>query len=214
MRALGIVGSAGGVHYYTFLEGRQQLNGSGPNRRGKYKSAYHKAAFSTSMLDAMYRGLTAPVRGADMSASLVQIDSYGGKINHGGFSPTDTAIPQRSSTAKLQYQTYWDTTLHPWQTDLMLERAHVGWINRLYTNVYAESGGFPDPALNADVDGCYYNYPDIDLGSTDPEIDQTVEHATRLYFGRANQERLVSVCRDYNPRGWLTNSQSVWNLLP
>jgi hypothetical protein len=64
------------------------------------------------------------------------------------------------------------------------------------------------------VDGCYYNYPDIDLGSADPDSDQTVEHATRLYFGPVNQKRLVSVCRDYNPRGWLTNSQSVWNLLP
>ena len=37
----------------------------------------------------------------------------------------------------------------------------------MYGDVYSAYGGTPDPALDptGTVDGCYYNYPDIDLGS-------------------------------------------------
>jgi hypothetical protein len=45
------------VRYYTFLEGMQSMNGSGPNRRGKYKSAYMKQAFPSGQVDALWKWL-------------------------------------------------------------------------------------------------------------------------------------------------------------
>ncbi|MEM7047895.1 MAG: BBE domain-containing protein [Pseudomonadota bacterium] len=212
-RALGIetahhAGDPGPDHIYTYLEGVQILNGSGPNRHGKYKSAYHSARFSTTMLEAAYQGLTANVTRpdthapVDMSSSLMQIDAYGGKINT--IAPAETAIVQRSSIAKMQYQTYWETKQGPQFNDESLEQAHVQWIRDLYKNIYQQTGGAPS---GTDLQGCYFNYPDIDIGSTDPSTPP-LEDALTLYFG-TNLPRLKSVAKAYNPDGWFSNSQSI-----
>jgi hypothetical protein len=50
-----------------------------------------------------------------MSQCLLQVDSYGGAINR--VSPTATAVPQRSSIMKLQYQAYWNNDAEPGQAD-------------------------------------------------------------------------------------------------
>ncbi len=60
---------------------------------------------------------------------------------------------QRSSIIKLQYQTYW--------TDPAEDEVHLGWIRRCYASVYAATGG--EPARDDVTDGCYVNYPDVDL---------------------------------------------------
>lgn len=81
----------------------------------------------------------------------MQVDSYGGAIN--AVAPSATAVPQRDSIMKLQYQTFW--------TDRVEDEVHLGWIRRCYTGVYVATGGVP--VSNADTDGCYVNYPDTDL---------------------------------------------------
>ncbi|MDK2593548.1 hypothetical protein QNM18_00525 [Pseudoalteromonas sp. P94(2023)] len=43
--------------------------------------------------------------------------------------------------------------------------AHLNWLNTMYKTIYAVSGGVQDLRLTDGVDGCYYNYPDVDLGS-------------------------------------------------
>ncbi|MFX5884916.1 hypothetical protein ABTE50_18950, partial [Acinetobacter baumannii] len=48
---------------------------------------------------------------ADMAQTLLQVDSYGGAIN--AVAPDATAVPQRSSIMKLQYQTYWNNDSPP-----------------------------------------------------------------------------------------------------
>ncbi|MCF7352517.1 FAD-binding protein, partial [Escherichia coli] len=82
------------------------LNGSGANQRGKYKSAYMKRGFTAREAQRIYAHLTRTMPGVDLSQSLLQVDSYGGAINKAE-RIGDTAVPQRASIMKLQYQTYW-----------------------------------------------------------------------------------------------------------
>src|SRR3569833_3115040 len=90
-----------------------------------------------------------------MQQSLLQEDSYGGRINID--EPSATAVPQRSTILILQYQTYW--------TESSQDDAHLCWIRNFYTDVYMLTGGVPDPQPDPTniVVGCYYNYPDVDL---------------------------------------------------
>ena len=53
------------------------------------------------------------VQPSDMGQSLLQVDSYGGAVKR--VSATETAMRQRSSIMKLQYQTYWINATRPLQ---------------------------------------------------------------------------------------------------
>lgn len=133
-----------------WLEVTQSLNGSGANQRGKYKSAYMKRGFPESQFDTIWKWLTLqndqyPAN----SQALVQVDSYGGQIN--AAAPDATAVPQRSSILKLQYQTYW--------TEPEQDQVNLDWINDFYQEMYGPRGPLPDDTF----DGCYVNYCDDDL---------------------------------------------------
>jgi FAD/FMN-containing dehydrogenase len=192
--------SASGVESqtFTYLEALQNANGSGPNHRGKYKSAYMKKRFPPDQVQAIYAALTQNVPGADLSSSLLQVDSYGCAINQ--VLPTATAIPQRSSILKLQYQTYWQNNLPVGQSDPAQDALYLGWIRQFYQSVYAASGGTPDPQHDPSgtVDGCYYNYPDVDLG---PD-------ALRLYFLQ-NLAKLKNVKREWDWNNYFNHAQSI-----
>ncbi|WP_204315824.1 BBE domain-containing protein, partial [Klebsiella pneumoniae] len=73
-----------------------------------------------------------------------------------------------------------------------------------YAEVYAPNGGVPDPVRDPAgvVDGCYYNYPDLSLGSW---AAGDVNQALRLYFldnFRANPRNLVAVKRYWDPQNF------------
>lgn len=179
-------------------EAMQTLNGSGPNQRGKYKSAYLTSTFSDRNIAALYQGLTtlpAGLPSADMAQSLVQVDSYSGQINRQA--TTATALPQRSSIIKLQFQTYWNNQQSIGAADDAQGVAHVQWIREIYTATFADAGGFPDPDTNPNYDGCYYNYPDIDLGTTE---NSGLEYAMKLYFKQNYRGAIPSLgqTRQYN----------------
>jgi FAD/FMN-containing dehydrogenase len=146
-----------GYHHYIpdsaqgrimpWLEATQTLDGVGANQRGKYKSAYMIEPFPPEQIDVMWEHLT-NVENPNPQA-LLQIDSYGCQVN--AVKPEATAVPQRSSIMKLQYQTYWT---NPDDDPINLE-----WIRDFYTAMYGEKGPYPDGTF----DGCYVNYPDTDL---------------------------------------------------
>ena len=197
----------------TFFEAQQTLNGSGPNQFGKYKSAYASAAFSERQVEVIYEWLQRvpeAVPAADMAQSLLQVDSFGGAINA---VPTDaTAYPHRNSLFALQYQTYWNNDSQPGaqpstQSTAQAE-AHLGWIRGFYEQMYAETGGVP--AITAPGEGgCYYNYPDTDLGTA---ADGNLERAMTLYFGdnfRANPRNLVAVKKQWDPTNVFRHAQSI-----
>lgn len=184
---------------YTFYEAVQTLNGSGANQRGKYKSAYMRKPFPPGQVKTIWKSLSTVPDGitmADMAQSLVQVDSYGGQINTK--SSGATAIPQRTSIMKLQYQTYWPSDAN--------DQGHLKWIRDFYTSMYAASGGVPDPDRDPthNVDGCYYNYPDVDLNG--PDNDK--EKALRLYFG-TNLPRLKKIKKRWDPRNYFNSAQSI-----
>jgi len=165
-----------------WLEITQSENSSGPNRRGKYKSAYMKDVFPQSQLDTMWTWLTTDDH-PDFSSALIQVDSYGCEINT--VAPEATAIPQRSSIMKLQYQTYW--------TDEDDDDDNLAWIRGLYTDMYGEAGPRPDHLM----DGCYVNYPDTDLRDW-PE----------LYYG-VNYARLQRAKTTWDPMNVFNHAQSI-----
>lgn len=201
------------VENLTFFEAQQTLNGSGPNQFGKYKSAYAAAAFSEQQVGVIFEWLQRVPEGipeADMAQSLLQVDSFGGAINDRP--PDATAYPHRNSQFALQYQTYWNNDSPPGaqpsaQTAAQSE-AHLGWIRGFYEQMYADTGGVP--AITAPGEGgCYYNYPDTDLGTA---ADGNLDRALVLYFGdnfRANARNLVAVKQQWDPTNVFRHAQSI-----
>ena len=136
-----------GIESYPWLTATENLSGSGPSRRGKYKSAYMIEPFPDEQIEVIYEHLANP--SWSNASALLQVDGYGGQVN--AVDPAATAVPQRSSVLKLQYQAYW--------TDPADDEANLEWMRSFYTAMYGEAGPVPDGVM----DGCYVNYPDADL---------------------------------------------------
>ncbi|MER6842055.1 FAD-binding oxidoreductase [Streptomyces platensis] len=204
-----------------WLTATQTLNGSGDNQCGKYKSAYMRRGFTEAQLDAIYRHLA--TEDYDNPQALLQVDSYGGAINLPDSGAT--AVYQRSSVLKLQYQTYWSwdqDANHDGVTDYLdaeidpeIAAPHLRWIREFYRDVYQDTGGVPilaptdAPAGGQPepvTDGCYINYPDTDLD--DPEWNRSGESSHRLYYGD-NYARLQAVKEHWDPRNVFRHAQSI-----
>jgi FAD/FMN-containing dehydrogenase len=169
------------VRELTWLWATQQLNGETPNQYGKYKSAYMIEPFPSSQIAAMWKHLSEPEH--SNPRSLLQIDSYGCQVN--AVAPAATAIPQRSSIMKLQYQAYWHEPAE--------EPENLAWIRGFYEDMYGASGPTPGPVM----DGCYVNYPDVDL-----------QNWQYLYY-KENYQALQAVKQRWDPRNVFNHAQSV-----
>ncbi|MCY7298644.1 MAG: FAD-binding protein [Ilumatobacteraceae bacterium] len=172
------------VRQMPWLEVTQTENGSGANQRGKYKSAYMKSEFPQHQLEAMWNWLTvdSPTYPKNPLA-LLQIDSYGCAIN--AVATAATAVPQRSSVMKLQYQSYW--------ADVSGDAENLAWIRGFYGAMYGPDGPQPDEVM----DGCYVNYCDADLG----------DWAT-LYY-KDSYPRLQKVKAEWDTHDVFNHAQSI-----
>ncbi|MBB5061824.1 FAD-binding protein [Granulicella mallensis] len=161
--------------------------------RAKYKSAYMKKAFTEEEALALYRMLS-----DDRSRGLVvAVDSYGGATNNPARA-RDTAIPQRTSVMKLQYQTYWQ--------DEKEDSFRLAGIRDTFMAAYSTSVADPKhigtPFPNDHYDGCYMNYPDVDM----------IEHSywPQLYYGTGDLYPLLQrVKKDYDPHNVFHHTMSV-----
>lgn len=169
------------VQTMPWLQATEMLSGTGPSRRGKYKSAYMKQPFPDEQIDVIWEFLVNPA--VPNPNALLQVDGYGGQVN--AVDPAATAVSQRSSILKLQYQTYW--------TNPVDDNDNLEWIRSFYTAMYGEQGPMPDELL----DGCYVNYPDADL------IDWET-----LYY-KENYARLQRVKARWDPLNIFNYSQSI-----
>jgi FAD/FMN-containing dehydrogenase len=177
----GIPSSTLDIQVMPWLFATQTLNGSGSPRRGKYKSAYMIGNFTTDECQTIWEILReSKFKNAQ---ALLQVDSYGGQVN--SVEPARTAIPQRSSAMKLQYQTYW---AH--END---DAANLRWIRDFYSAMYGGDGPVPDGRL----DGCYVNYPDVDLSNW-----------KTLYY-KENYPKLQQVKRRWDPLNIFNHAQSI-----
>lgn len=196
---------------FTFYEALQYLNGSGPNQRGKYKSAYMRKKFPSDQVEKIYNWLndTKTLDKNLTNQTLLQIDSYGGAINN--LSSSATVVPQRDSIMKLQYQAYWAQDGSIFESPDSAEGiALVNWMNAAYRSIYSQTGGVPDPSKDSSgtVDGCYYNYPDSELVNTAGGL----ETAMYLYFKenyQKNSRNLSQIKKEWDPRNFFNHPQSI-----
>ncbi|MBJ7515256.1 MAG: FAD-binding oxidoreductase [Stenotrophomonas sp.] len=171
----------------------QTVNGSGANQRGKYKSVYQNQQFTPDMCDELMRHLMKATADRRFRQTLVQIDSYGGALNRNGLGMT--AVPQRASLLKTQFQTYW--------SDSAEDALHLAWMREIYTAVHQ---GKPSRPV---FDGCYINYPDIDMrydesGVEDPDW-------LNIYYGWNTEliEKLIALKGKVDPTNIFRHALSI-----
>ncbi|WP_436845949.1 BBE domain-containing protein [Streptomyces tibetensis] len=90
---------------------------------------------------------------------------------------------------------------------------HLKWIRDFYRDVYRSTGGVPavpDPAVPAaassNTDGCYVNYPDVDLD--DPTLNTSGQSAYQLYY-KNNYARLQRTKKHWDPHNVFRRAQSI-----
>ncbi|MFD0904992.1 BBE domain-containing protein [Actinomadura sediminis] len=182
-----------------WLTATQALNSSGQNRCGKYKSAYVQSPFTHAQIEAMWNYLgNESFKKFKNKEALIQIDSYGSAVND---PPYDTAAPQRDSIMKMQYQVYWRRPSDDTEGD---EAENLRWIRETYRATFAETGGVP--IVGGNTDGCYINYPDVDLG--DEHWNTSGQHWSKLYYKDA-YPRLQRVKARWDPLDIFRNAQSI-----
>ncbi|MBT2383997.1 FAD-binding oxidoreductase [Streptomyces sp. ISL-11] len=168
---------------------------AGPNTptfRFKAKSAYQRRTLPDRQIRAMYKYLT-EVEYPNPAARLLMI-AFGGKTNTRAREAT--AFPHRDAVMEMHYVTAWYEDAE--------EPVHLQWIRDFYAAVYADTGGVP--VTNAETDGCYFNYPDVDLD--DPEFNRSGVSAHRLYYGE-NYEALIEAKRAFDPHDVFQHTQSL-----
>lgn len=132
--------------------------GAGMSARAKYKSTYMKTNFTAAEAKCIYRHLRTPVPGVKHGRPLLAVDSYGGATNKVALAG-ETAVPQRASTMKLQFQAYWSNPKD--------DSGYLQWMSDFYSDLYSGEkvsrpfAGTPYPG--SDYEGCYINYPDKDM---------------------------------------------------
>lgn len=229
-----------GAKLFDWLALTEAINDSGMNRRGKYKSAYLKAVsdrFAEGLYDALTRDAKYDGSGVDVSDSVVQIDSYGGRINRprtpgatgvqsgdhfvADRRDGDDAVYQRHSVLKIQYQVYW---FDPAEDD-----AHRGWLRDVYQTSLgdgyrktpfplADPGSKADPAKVSDYyEGGYINYPDVDMVAVlplDKDARATREDWLTLYYGPDLPQKLIDAKLKYDPRNVFRHEMSIPPVVP
>lgn len=182
---------------HLWLEATVNGSGSGGSSRAKYKSTYMKENFTADEAKCIYRHLKRTVPGTDLRGSVLAVDNYGGATNRAQLA-RDTAIPQRSSIMKLQYQSYWSNEAE--------DAGRLGWMREFYTDLYsgsnvpAQYAGTPYPGKH--YDGCYINYPDQDM--------LAYGFWPQLYYGEGElYPFLQDVKRRYDPHNIFHHAMSV-----
>jgi len=216
---------------FPWLTATQWCNGNPPNSRFKNTGAYHTKPFTERMLDIMYKYLTMDMKKTDLFtpsgknskkqdfskiSAQIQIDSYGGKINK--VQPGATAVPQRDSIMKLQFQIYWD---HPenddinlwWITNLEQEMYQycppVGWkpefnANDEYNpNLVTDYAGVPFKNPAQGTGGGYINYPDLCIGTLQKC------YAPLYWPDYGTYHRLQLTKKEWDPKNLFNFKQSI-----
>jgi hypothetical protein len=183
-----------GVKLRPWLEATLAGSDSGGVVRAKYKSTYMKKPFVQAECHTLYKFLNSP--DIDAHGFVLAIDGYGGATNN----PDrihDTAIAQRSSIMKLQWQCYW--------AEASEDAARLKFMDDFYTAMYtgphvpSEYQGTP---FGDRYEGCYMNYADADM------IRYT--HWPQLYYGAAGLYPLLQETKkQYDSNNIFHSSMSV-----
>jgi len=167
------------------------------NMRHKYKSSYMKRAFTREESACFYKHLNRTIPGIDLSRNRVLADSFGGAVNRKQMLE-QTASAQRSSILKLQFIGTW--------TNAAEDAAQIQWLRDFYTELYATSTAGTKyrgvPFWSTAYEGCYINYPDVDM----------LKHNywPQLYYGTGDLfPFLQNVKRKYDPNNVFRHAMSI-----
>jgi FAD/FMN-containing dehydrogenase len=167
------------------------------NSRHKYKSSFMKRGFSAEEISCIYKHLNRTISGVDLSRNTVLADSFGGAVNQKHLLE-ETSSAQRDSNLKLQFIATW--------TDETQDAGQIQWMRDFFTELYATPGAAAKysgtPFWSDRYEGCYINYPDVDM----------LQHAywPQLYYGTGDlYPFLQSVKRKYDPNNIFHHSMSV-----
>jgi len=171
--------------------------GAGRSARAKYKSAYMKENFTAAEAKCIYKHLRRAVPGVKDGRPILAVDSYGGATNKPALS-AETAVPQRASTMKLQFQAYWH--------DPKDDARYLQWMSDFYTDLYSAENvpsrfaGTPYPGKH--YEGCYINYPDQDM--------LAYSFWPQLYYGDGDlYPFLQGVKKYYDPHNVFHHAMSI-----
>lgn len=170
------------------MSGLEETDG---DSRSKIKSTHKRTGFTADQVEVLWEHLSDP---EPSHAGSVWLVSYGGQVNT--IDPEATAVAHRSSILKAIY-------VNGWQ-DPEQDRAQLEWLRNLYSDVYADTGGVPEPGEAND--GCYINYPDVDLA--DPDVNSSGVAWHELYYGD-NYPRLRAVKGTWDPRNVVHHDLSI-----
>jgi hypothetical protein len=153
-----------------------------------------KQSFTPAECSTIYKILTSP--NIDSHGAVLSIDSYGGAVNN----PErieDTAIAQRASVMKLQWQCYWRNKDE--------DAGRLKFVDDYYTAVYTGSHVPPEnqgTPFGPRYEGCYMNYADVDMLRYD--------YWPQLFYGTGDlYSFLRKVKRRYDPNNIFHSSMSV-----
>ncbi len=170
---------------------------SGSRMRAKYKSAYMKRNFTEAQVRCIYKHLRRTPQGADLSGSVLAVDSYGGAVNKAALE-RETSSFQRSSIMKLQYQSYWERPED--------DAGRLQWMSEFFNDVYStpevDAKFASTPYPGEWYEGCYINYPDCDM----------LAHKfwPQLYYGTGElYPFLQQVKRRYDPNNIFHHAMSI-----
>ena len=185
---------APGTAAAPWLDGLTWQGMGGPDnpatRRIKYKGGYLRRSYTDAQLATTHRYLSEPTD----AVGFLLLAGYGGRVN--AVAPAETALPQRDSVIKAVFCSMWGTEAE--------DEASLAWIREWYGSVYAETGGVP--GIDEISDGCYINYPDVDLA--DEALNKSGLSWQELYY-KDNHARLVRVKSKWDPRGVFHHALSI-----
>jgi len=176
----------------TRLVGTNDPTITNPTSRGAHKSAYMRKNFTPEQTSIVYNHMT----GRDYwnPNTMIVLFSFGGQVN--AVDPTATANPQRDAVFKMCFQTFWP--------EASGDPAALGWARGIYGDFFAGTGGVPVP--NDRQDGCYINYPDVDV--SDPVYNTSGVPWSTLYY-KQNYPRLQQVKAAWDPTDFFQHPMSV-----
>ena len=126
----------------------------------------------------------------------ISMDSFGGAASKPGLLE-ETSDPHRSSIMKMQFLSGWSNPAE--------DQARLDHMRTFYTNLFSASSDGKHagtPAFNDRTEGCYINYPDVDM--------LKYSHWAELYWGPGKlYPFLQHVKKKYDPNNVFHHAMSV-----
>jgi len=168
-----------------------------PMSRHKYKSNYMRRAFTREEAAIIYKHLNRTIPGVSLQGCTILVDSFGGAVNKKQLLE-ETSVAQRSSVMKCQFIASWG--------DPAQDAGHIQWIRDIFTDLYAKTPAGPKysgtPFWSDLYEGCYINYPDVDMLQHD--------YWPELYYGtKGLYPFLQNVKKKYDPNNIFHHAMSI-----